>query len=119
MANEQNLLKGEATRFQAGEEQAKTAAKGGRASGAARRRKKDLKMALQVLLDRKYTSTNGTKMTGTEMISAKLFQQALNGNIKAFETIRATVGQDPVQKVMVAEVEQSIIDEVERAVLEE
>ena len=49
----------------------------------------------------------------------KLFEQAMKGNIKAFETIRSTVGQDPVQKVMLAEVNQDVIDEVERAVLNE
>ena len=38
-------------------------------------------------------------MCGAEAISAKLFEQALKGNVKAFETIRSTVGQDPVQKV--------------------
>lgn len=106
-------------------EQRKTnATKAGRASGAARRRKKDLRMALEILLDKKYPQydKNGNllrKVSGTEAITAKLFEQAMKGNIKAFETIRATVGQDPVQKVMVAEVEQSVIDEVERAVLGE
>ena len=43
----------------------------------------------------------------------------MKGNIRAFETIRSTVGQDPVQKVMVSEVDQAVIDEVERAVLDE
>lgn len=120
MANEQNLLKGEAFQFKSGEEAAKSGAKGGRASGAAKRRKKDLRKALEILLDKKYTdSKSGKKMTGTEALAAKLFEQGMKGNIKAFETIRATVGQDPVQKIMVAEVEQSIIDEVERAVLED
>lgn len=113
MANEQNLkpLSTEKAR--------EIGAKGGKASVESKRRKKDLKMALQILLDKKYTDKNGNKITGTEAISAKLFEQAMKGNIKAFETIRATVGQDPVQKVMVAEVEQSVIDEVERAVLGE
>lgn len=73
--------------------------KGGVASGEARRRKKDLRQALEELLDRKYTDKNGNKLTGTEAITAKLFEQAMKGNIKAFETIRSTVGQDPVQKV--------------------
>lgn len=73
--------------------------KGGVASGKARRRKKDLRQALEELLDRKYTDKNGNKLTGTEAITAKLFEQAMKGNIKAFETIRSTVGQDPVQKV--------------------
>lgn len=94
-------------------------AKGGRASGAARRRKKDLAQALQILLDKKYTDQNGKKITGTEAISAKLFQKALNGDIRAFETLRDTVGQKPVEKVMVAQVNQDIIDEVERMVLED
>ena len=43
----------------------------------------------------------------------------MKGNVKAFETIRSTVGQDPVQKLVIAEVDQSVIDEVERAVLDD
>lgn len=124
MANEQNLLKGEPYQFQSGEEAAKSGSKGGRASGAAKRRKKDLRMALEALLERKYPQYDKSgkvvkKITGTEALTAKLFEKAMKGDVRAFETIRATVGQDPVQKVMVAEVEQSVIDEVERAVLGE
>ena len=37
-------------------------------------------------------------------------------NSKDFETLQAAIGQKPVEKVMVAEVEQSIIDEVEKMV---
>ena len=37
-------------------------------------------------------------------------------NSKDFETLQAAIGQKPVDKVMVAEVEQSIIDEVEKIV---
>ena len=106
------------------EEQREIAKKGGRASGAARRRKKDLAQALQILLDKKYPQYDKSgkmtgKITGTEAISAKLFQKALNGDIRAFETLRDTVGQKPVEKVMVAQVNQDIIDEVERIVLED
>lgn len=119
MANEQNLLKGEASRFQSGEEAAKSGAKGGKASGRAKRRKKDLAQALQMLLDKQYVDKNGKKATGTEVIATKLFEQAMKGNIKAFETIRSTTGQDPVQKVMIAEVDQNVVDEVERAVFGE
>ena len=39
MANDENLKKGEATRFRAGEEQVRTARRGGIASGVARRKK--------------------------------------------------------------------------------
>ena len=101
------------------EEQRAIARQGGIASGEARRRKRDLRQALEMLLEKEYKNSKGETITGTEAITAKLFEQAMKGNIKAFETIRSTVGQDPVQKVMVAEVEQAVIDEVERAVLDE
>lgn len=93
--------------------------KGGVASGEARRRKRDLRQALEILLEKEYKNGKGETITGTEAITAKLFEQAMKGNIKAFETIRSTIGQDPVQKVMVAEVEQDVIDEVEKAVLDD
>lgn len=93
--------------------------KGGKASVEARRKKKDLRLALEMLLEKDFTDKNGKTITGTEAVTAKLFEQAMKGNVKAFETLRSTVGQDPVQKVMVAEVDQSVIDEVERAVLDE
>lgn len=113
MANEQNLRPAE---YKLSQEEAK---KGGINSGKARREKRDLRKALEMLLEREYRDKGGNTVTGTEAITAKLFEQAMKGNIKAFETIRATVGQDPVQKVMVAEVEQDVIDEVERAVLDD
>lgn len=79
--------------------------KGGKASVEARRRKKDLRLALEMLLEKNFTDKSGNQITGTEAITAKLFEQAMKGNVKAFETIRATVGQDPVQKVEVAKIE--------------
>lgn len=114
MAGENNLIpQSERTK----EEQREIARKGGQASGRSRRRKKDLAQALQILLDKKYIDKAGNKITGTEAIATKLFEQAMKGNIKAFETIRSTTGQDPVQKVMIAEIDQAIVDEVEQAVL--
>ena len=40
-------------------------------------------------------------------------------NSKDFETLQAAIGQKPVDKVMVADVEKTIIDEVERMVKDE
>ena len=101
------------------EERKKIASAGGVASGEARRRKRDLRNALEELLEREYKDKGGKTITGTEAITAKLFEQAMKGNIRAFETLRDTVGQKPIEKVMIAEVDQSVIDEVERAVLDE
>lgn len=113
MANEQNLRPGE---YKLTVEEQK---KGGIASGQARREKRDLRRALEMLLEKEYKDRNGNTISGTELISARLFDQAMKGNIKAFETLRDTVGQKPVEKVMIADVDQSVIDEVERAVLED
>lgn len=93
MANEQNLRPGE---YKLTHEEQK---KGGIASAESRRRKRDLRHALEMLLEKEFTDKSGKALTGTEAITAKLFEQAMKGNVKAFETIRSTVGQDPVQKV--------------------
>ena len=110
MGNEQNLKP--FTSDQSREEAAENGRKGGIASGEARRRKRDLRLALEILLEKEYTDKKGKVMTGAEAITTKLFEQAMKGNVKAFETIRSTVGQDPVQKVeqvnIDAEYEQSV-----------
>jgi hypothetical protein len=108
MANEQNLRPSE---YKLSQEEAK---KGGIASGEARRRKRDLRLALEMLLEKEYTDAQGKKITGTEAITAKLFQQAMKGNIRAFETIRSTVGQDPVQKVEHVNISDETREQIER-----
>jgi hypothetical protein len=86
--NEQNLKPfGERTE----KEQREIQQKGGKASAEARRKKRDLRLALEMLLEKEYTDNQGKTITGTEAITAKLFQQAMKGNIRAFETIRSTV----------------------------
>lgn len=111
MANEQNLIP------QAHKLTDEEVSRGGKASGEARRRKRDLRQALEMLLEKEYKNGKGETITGTEAVTAKLFEQAMKGNIKAFETLRDTVGQKPIEKVMIAEVDQAVIDEVEKAVL--
>ena len=110
MGNEQNLKP--FTSDQSREKAVENGRKGGVASGEARRHKRDLRLALEMLLEKDYTDKKGNVATGAEAISTKLFEQAMKGNVKAFETIRSTVGQDPVQKVeqvnIDAEYEQSV-----------
>ena len=115
MANEQNLKP--FTSDQSHEKAVENGRKGGIASGKAKREKKDLRLALEMLLEKDFTDKNGNVVSGSDVIATKLFEQAMKGNIKAFTALRDTVGQAPVQKIAVAEVDQNIIDEVERAVL--
>lgn len=110
MANEQNLIP------QAHTLTVEEASKGGKASGEARRAKKSLREAMQILMDADLTGKDGKTMTGTEAMAAKAFQAALKGDWKAWELVRDTAGQKPVDKVMIADVEPSVIAEVEAMV---
>ena len=117
MANEQNLIP---TTKRSKDEARENSRKGGIASGEARRRKRDLRRALEALLDKNMgKNKDGEDVSGAEALALKQFEKALKGDTKAFEVIRDTAGQKPVEKVMIAEVDQDIIDEVERAVLDE
>jgi hypothetical protein len=94
--------------------------KGGIASGKARRDKKNLRLALEALLEKRAVDPDtGRKMTGAELITLKLYEQAVQGNVKAFEVLRDSIGQKPIEKVMLAEVDQTVIDEVESAVYDD
>lgn len=68
MANEQNLKNGAATQFRTGEEQARIAKEGGKASGKARRHKADLRRMAQEVLDGTYTDRRGNEITGEEAV---------------------------------------------------
>lgn len=101
MANEENLKP--FTSEQSREEAVKNGRKGGIKSGEVRRQKKLLKDYLQDVLDDKIEVKNSkgkkTEMDTAEAITVKLVQQALKGNVKAFTTIRDTLGQAPVQGI--------------------
>ena len=56
---------------------------------------------MEILLEKEYETASGGTVTGADRISARLFRNALEGDNKAFEIIRDTVGQQPVQRVEV------------------
>lgn len=114
MANEQNLVKGDVAHKLTAEEQSM----GGKRSAEVRREKRDLRKALEILMEQEITDKKGNTKTGTEAMALAVFQKALKGDTKAWEIVRDTVGQKPIEKVQVAEVDQATINEVERAVLD-
>ena len=95
------------------EEQRAITSQGGIASGKARRRKKLLRECLEELLERETVDENGEKMSGAEAVSVKLFQQAMSGDLKAFEIVRDTAGQKPIEKVQM-KTDVNIADSAER-----
>ena len=117
MANEQNLIP--FTSDQSREEAAKNGQKGGIASGEARRARRSLRAELEALLSQNTIDKKTGKPTdGTvqEAITAALVQKALKGNPKAYEIIRDTIGEKPVERFSLEEISQDTIDEVEKMV---
>ncbi len=98
MANEQNLKP-----VKSKKEARERGRKGGLASGEARRKRKTLKEELLLML------SDGDIQ---EKISIALINEAINGNnagsvTKAFEVIRDTIGERPVEKVQAT---QTVVD---------
>ena len=112
---EDNLVKGDDAHKLTAEE----ASKGGIASAESRRRKRDIRLAMEALLEKQYKGKDGALLSGAEAIALKQMEKALKGDAKAFELVRDSSGQKPVEKVVVAEISSDVIDEVEKAVLDE
>lgn len=74
-------------------------AKGGVASGKARREKADLRKMCQMVLAMDIKGKDGTMKSGAEAITLAQLQKALKGDAKAYEVLRDTAGQKPIEKV--------------------
>lgn len=98
MANEQNLIP---FTERSESEVRELNSKGGVNSGEARRRKRDIRLALEALLEKDITDKHGNTMSTAEAIAIKQIEKALKGDTKAFEVVRDSAGQKPVEKVSV------------------
>ena len=122
MANEKNLVP--FTSEQSHEEAVKNGRKGGIASGESRRNRKMLRDCIDYLLEREnemVLDSEGNPMSGAEQLAYNLFVKALAEKdtakaAKAFEVLRDTAGQKPVEKVVIADVDLDIINEIEEMV---
>lgn len=83
---------------------------------AARNKRKTLREELLALLSSDIVDRKGRTVHAQTAMSNALLKEALSGNTKAFEIIRDTIGEKPVDRVMIADIEQDVIDEVENAV---
>lgn len=64
----------------------------------------------------KFRDEQGNELTGAEIIAQSIIKGANNGNAKMVEIALSLLGEKPAERILVAEVEQSVIDEVERVV---
>lgn len=77
-------------------EQRDLASKGGKASGEARREKKRFKELLEMALSLQNEKTGNTNDYD---ITISMINKAINGSERAFELIRDTIGEKPIDKV--------------------
>lgn len=119
MANPENLIGKGFTKDQDREQARINGAKGGRASGESKRKRKYMREVLDEILSRDFSDRNGNKAKGVEALMAKVFQDALDGDMNATKFIRDTVGEAPVQRVETVQIDKHAYDEVRKALLGE
>ena len=121
MPNEQNLRP--FTSDQSHDEAVKNGKKGGIASGEARRKAKLLKDLLAEEFE-KPIKVNDVEITKKELAALRLVRvindpETSNKDfLRALEFARDTIGEKPIEKVMIAEVDPETVDMVEKMVLD-
>lgn len=106
MANEQNLKPCE---YKLSREEAK---KGGKKSGEVRRARKTLREELLALLSQDIKTEDGGSLNTQVAMSTSLIKEAIDGNTKAFELVRDTIGEKPIDKVEQVNIDMEYKDSV-------
>ena len=88
--------------------------KGGIASGEARRAKRDLRKAMELLLEKEFRDAKGGSKSGAELLAFKQFQKALDGDTRAFEVVRDTAGQKPIERIEQVNISDETREQIER-----
>jgi hypothetical protein len=94
--NDQNLIP---NNQRTPKERRDNARKAGIASGKARKEKADLRKMCQMVLAMDIKAKDGSIKSGAEAITLAQLQKALKGDTKAYEVLRDTAGQKPIEKV--------------------
>lgn len=111
LANEKNLIP------QAHKLTVEDQSKGGKKSARKRQERKTLREGLLLLLNEPLTDKDGNKSDKTtqDAIIAGLVKRAAAGDSRAFEIIRDTIGEKPVEKIANVTPKAETIENVERA----
>lgn len=114
MANEQNLKP--FTSNQSHEEAVKNGRKGGKKAQENRRRRKTFAEMFEVFLTEEHTDRKGNKMTGMDILTMAVIQKASKGDLKAFEIIRDSVGEKPIEKIATVDIPDDVRNKIESLV---
>lgn len=110
MANEQNLRPSE---YKFTDEDRKKAT---RVRQENLKKRKTFAQAFDAYLSSQFKQEDGTVLSGTELIAKTVIDRAKEGDLKAFELIRDTVGEKPIDKVAKVDITPEVRNEVEELV---
>ena len=99
--------------FEPGKEAREKGRNGGKKSGQTRAMRKTLREELlAVLTDMKIPDKkSGKEVPVQEALSVSLIRSAISGNVKAYEVIRDTIGEKPIENVALLSSNFSALDE--------
>lgn len=120
MANEQNLI---SLADRTTEEKREIGIMGGKASGEARRNKKLIKDSIELILglpikdkelkqSLKDQGIENEDMTNQLAMVMAMYHKAISGDVNAFNSIRDTIGQKPIERTEVTEIPK-IVDDID------
>lgn len=110
MANEQNLRPSEYKFTDEDREKAR------RVRQENLKRRKTFSEIFDAWLTTDHKDKNGNKMNGAEALAQAVLAKAVKGDLKAFELIRDTVGEKPIDKVAKVDITPEVRNEVEALV---
>ena len=99
--------------FEPGEIAREAGKRGGKKSGKAKRERKTLREdLLKVLMNMNIPDADNGKMVPVqEALSVSLIKSALNGNVRAYEIIRDTIGEKPAENLNIVSSDFAALDE--------
>lgn len=92
--------------------------RGGLKSAETRAKRKSIREAFEAICSKTYTDQNGNQVDGVTAMCMKQFQNAMNGDTRAFAEIRDSLGEKPVERVETVEISPEVYERVERALEE-
>lgn len=121
MANDQNLLKGEATRFKSGDRAVDAGRKGGIKSGETKRRKRTMREVFDAISEadapediRQKAQEMGlpVPLTLEEAYAIAMAKEIVNGNVQAYRAVAEVRGERKQDIGLTIESEQSKLSEL-------
>ena len=96
MSNKKNLARGPEYHALTFEDRSR----GGKKSAETRKRRKELKEAMEILLSKDVKDKKGVVQgQGVDVIATALFKKASSGDVSAYLALRDTVGEKPVDRI--------------------